>query len=401
MKPPPEPMPTTPQKQKRPLLDACIIDYRPSKNGKRVRFEDDPVYVEAAPVCESASKVICEKRLSPSPWVPMVVSDDKVPERRWGATFTRVSSNSVVLLGGESESAGFFKDMCMLDIADNKWLSNGKDTPDMLGCGRAWHTTVSVDGANLFVFGGEMEVNGERTQTNSAVMYDTSYYTWYPPALSGPAPSARAGHCAAVVPGTKNVVIFGGINGNRWLSDVHLLEELNCWSKVRVSNKSVRPSARSYASLTPTTEYLVLFGGNNKTKCFNDVHIMLPDLTWTEPIILGRAPKARTGHSAITSKDGNNVIVYGGWDDQGAQRIFYSDIWMLRIKSQSECQWTCLFQGDNSSRAPGPRAGASFCAAAAQDEHILLFGGWHQLSYFNDISKLVLPSCSKKGAQPP
>lgn len=381
---------------KRPAV-SCV-EYRPAKNGKRVRFEDEPVFLGSPMKTHFPStKVNVEEKkstsLSPvkksSPWTTVILDEkSKLPDRRWGASFTRVSEESIILLGGESEAAGFFKNMAIFDIGKRMWVQDGKDTPDMHTSGRAWHTATCVD-SNVFVFGGEMEVDGERTQTNDALIYDTTYYTWYPPGLSGNTPAPRAGHCAALIPKTKNIAVYGGINGNKWLCDLYILEDMNAWTKVRLSTKSVKPSARSYASLTSANDFLVLFGGNNKSKCFNDVHFLLPDKNWVQPVVLGRSPKARTGHCAIASRDGKKVIIYGGWDDQGAQRLFYSDVWELHIKSQTECFWKCLHNGDNSSRIPGPRAGASMCGTVGEKDEMLLFGGWYQINYYNDVCKLV------------
>lgn len=390
------------------------------KTGKRVRFQKDPQVFSQVPsprsveedasanedaICQedermkdvdevqatiqSEEKLGCKVR-RPSPWETVEVSKEgNLPGKRWGATFTRLDDETVVLLGGESDGDSFFDGMAVLDVRNNGWVQEEKDTPSMPNGGRAWHTTTCVD-VNLFVFGGELEVDGERTQTDEALIYDSTYFTWYPPSLSGNKPVARAGHCAALLPGTKNVAIFGGINGNKWLNDLHMLEDLSVWNKVRLPTKSARPCARSYASLTAVDGFLVLFGGNNKTKCFNDVHLLdAKETSWSEPVILGRAPRPRTGHCATSSKDGKSVIVYGGWDDQGAQRLFYSDVWKLEIKSLTECQWSCLFPGDNSSRTPGPRAGAAL-EKVGKEKKMYLFGGWHQYSFFNDLTQLCM-----------
>ena len=200
--------------------------------------------------------------------------------------------------------------MAHLDIREHTWI-HSRDTPDLIGGGRAWHTATLIDKC-LAVFGGEVEKNGQRLQTNDVYFYDTTFYSWYPPMLIGTRPSPRAGHCAASIPGTKDMLIYGGIQGSRWLNDLHRLSDMGTWSKVRQGPKSVRPLARSYASLTALPDYMVLFGGNNKTRCFNDVYLLtLPELSWMLPVISGRAPKPRTGHSAIATEDGKSVIVYG------------------------------------------------------------------------------------------
>ena len=389
---------------KRPVGGSSTVERTGSSNAKRVRFDDKVHYAPSEPTkeIEESKKKGTEQGLQctslskrpskPSPWQTVDLCEGSpIPGRRWGGTFTRMSDSSVILLGGESEMSGFYKEMMIYQPLKSRWYHASGDTPDIPGGGRAWHTATRVRDS-ILVFGGEKEVNGEREQTNEALMYDSTYYCWYPPSFGGTPPMARAGHCAEIIPGTMHYVVFGGIHGKKWLNDLHVLTHLDAWTKVRLPSKSARPAARSYATLTATCGFLVLFGGNNKTKCFNDVHLMAKDYSWTEPVIMGRTPKPRTGHSAIPSKDGKSIIVYGGWDDQGKQRLFFSDVWELKIKSQTECQWVCLYPGDNATKTPGPRAGAAFCSANNDKDEMLLFGGWYQVAYYNDVTRLILSS---------
>ncbi|KAI0567152.1 hypothetical protein FGB62_4g15 [Gracilaria domingensis] len=368
--------------QKRSLPLPKVED-RGAKQGKRVRFDDNPVVLSSPQKHAPKIKVT-------TPWGSLQVADGNLPSRRWGATLSKLDDENFLLLGGESELSGFFECMSLYKAKENRWVLTGHDVPPMPDGGRAWHTTCVVDG-NLLVFGGEKQVDGERVQTNDLLVYDTSYFSWYPPSYFGLQPSARAGHCASRVPRTRSIVVYGGINGKRWLNDLFVLEDMCSWKKIKPSARSARPSARSYATLTPASGFLVLFGGNNKTKCFNDIHFLSTDsFVWSEVTICGRIPKPRTGHCAVPSKNGKNVIIYGGWDDQGLQRIFFSDVWELRIKSATECMWVCLFHGDQQGRTPGPRAGASMCVGSEDEDDAIMFGGWHQLTYYNDLTKLSI-----------
>lgn len=325
------------------------------------------------------------------PWVSVETTAEGRPEARWGATLTPLDGDNLLLVGGESNSDNFFRDAIIYNVSEQVWIHDESRPPPMPSA-RAWHSATQLDDV-LFVFGGETRDNDndDRHQTNSALVYDRTYRTWYTPSISGGAPTPRGGHCAALIPNTRNIAVFGGINGNKWMNDLYILHDLCEWKKVRLSSiKSARPSPRSYASLTPAAGYLVLFGGNNKSKCFNDVHFYVNETSlWVEPVVLGRSPKARTGHCAVASKDGKSVIVYGGWDDQGKERIFYSDVWALRIESQTECHWSCIYAGNNAGSTPGPRAGAAMCSGVGKDDaETLLFGGWHQIKCFNDLTRL-------------
>lgn len=334
----------------------------------------------------------------PSPWQVLDNSAGVCPRPRWGATFTPLDENSVLLVGGESDACGFFDDTVIYDVSQQSWISNEKRPPPM-PFARAWHSATLVDRV-VFVFGGEVgdEIGSsgskrsedDRVQSNNALVYDSTYRTWYTPSLTGTPPMARAGHCAALIPGSKDVLVFGGTNKSRWLNDFFVLEDLCNWIKPRVTSKMAKPSQRSYATLTTVKDYVVLFGGNNKRRCLNDVFLFDgKSRSWIQPVILGQTPKARTGHCAVALKDGRGILIYGGWDDQGAERLFYSDVWMLRIESKTECQWTCVYKGDNTTRKPGPRAGASMCSGVGeQRDQTLLFGGWYQVAHFSDIVRL-------------
>lgn len=334
----------------------------------------------------------------PSPWQVLDNSASSCPKPRWGATFTPLDKNTVLLVGGESDASGFFDDTIIYDVTNQSWVNDEKRPPPM-PFSRSWHSATLIDHM-VFIFGGEVEdeegstdskgSDDERKQCNSALVYDSTYRTWYTPSLTGTPPAARAGHCAALIPGSRDVLVFGGTHKSRWLNDFYILEDLRNWIKPRISQKSVKPSQRSYATLTSVNNYVVLFGGNNKRRCLNDVFLFdSKSRSWVQPVILGQTPKARTGHCAVALRDGRGILIYGGWDDQGAERLFYSDVWMLRIDSKTECQWTCVYKGDNSTRNPGPRAGAAMCSGVGDhQDQTLLFGGWYQVNHYNDVVRL-------------
>jgi hypothetical protein len=96
------------------------------------------------------------------------------------------------------------------------------------------------------------------------------------------------------------------------------------------------PKPRSYQSATAVkgignSYKLVIFGGNNKTSCFNSVHVLEAGENniwkWSNPKCTGRAPFPRTGHSATLLDDGKTICIYGGWDpneddSNGEENIF-------------------------------------------------------------------------------
>jgi len=173
------------------------------------------------------------------------------------------------------------------------------------------------------------------------MVLDTEIFLWYPPAVSGKAPSARAGHSACLLGLPKSsdgggadacwadarvseLVVFGGTRGRSWDGGLHVL---NCdrWEWARPKVRDLRPfeqapptpprllptltpplplrlthargaqtfgpapSPRSYHSATAICvaspaasedrpSAMVLFGGNDGERTFNDVHVL--SLTW-------------------------------------------------------------------------------------------------------------------------
>ena len=154
---------------------------------------------------------------------------------------------------------------------------------------------------------------------------------WYPPAVSGDVPSGRSGHTATLLPSTNEVVLFGGVKGSKWLNTVTVLDSVRwIWSVPKIQGAAPKP--RSYHSTTAVKSSsndngykLVVFGGNNKASAFNTVHVLEPlgegEWKWSHPAVLGQAPFPRTGHSATLMEDGKTICIYGGWDpnEEGEQ----------------------------------------------------------------------------------
>merc|ERR1711965_674629 len=94
---------------------------------------------------------------------------------------------------------------------------------------------------------------------------------------------------------------------------------------------------------------MVVFGGNDDKKCFQEVHVLSVRSSanqggghdgdggggsgsggsgggfdaggaycWegSKPVVVGEKPAARTGHAACLLSDGKSILVHGGWDPQ-------------------------------------------------------------------------------------
>lgn len=71
--------------------------------------------------------------------------------------------------------------------------------------------------------------------SNSLKALDTDIMLWYPPAVSGDIPTGRSGHTMTLLPNTKELVLFGGVKGARWLNTVSVLDTVRwVWTSPKV-----------------------------------------------------------------------------------------------------------------------------------------------------------------------
>lgn len=197
------------------------------------------------------------------------------------------------------------------------------------------------------------------------------------PKISGTAPDPRYNH-SSLLAGSK-MILFGGKGANKVFRDMHALDPVTMtW--LQGPEGSGSPSARygHSATLLNGTRMLI-FGGWNGKDFFNDVYVLdLEVFAWTQPKCNGPAPSPRQGHIAIQVQ--NNMIVQGGFCfeeekqkaagfKQGStlRDCYYNDI---RILDTETFNWTRL---RISGQPPQPRYGHS---ANISGPDIVIFGGW-------------------------
>ncbi|DAZ92564.1 TPA: hypothetical protein N0F65_012794, partial [Lagenidium giganteum] len=296
------------------------------------------------------------------------------PAERWGHTLTKIGKDKMVLYGGANDDEETLGDLFVFNMTKREW-SRPINCESIL---RTWHDAVFLESKNLLlVFGGERVVGEGQTDALSDIMVlDTTCFLWYPPAVSGVGPMARSGHtCTAV---GDDVVVFGGSRGRSRQSTVHVLDSNTWhWRSIKVEGKP--PTARTYHSAVAVGESVVVFGGNDNKKCFSSVHVLKKKdedgsvWSWFHPCVVGKAPTARTGHSA-TLVSASKILIYGGWDPQqegdGTSNVF-GDAFVLDTESW---EWEpATIQPSDDGVALTPRVGHR--AVADADGSVFLFGG--------------------------
>ena len=301
------------------------------------------------------------------------------PSPRWGHTVTALA-DSILVYGGQND-LDTVGDISLYRPAQGCWIQ----PTNAEGLLRQWHSSTYLpDRQLLLCFGGETVVQNQLQATADLTVLDTDLFLWYPPAVSGPAPSARSGH-AAVMYDASSLWIWGGVQGTKWCpaNQVYVLHTTT-W---KWETKSVPgPTARSYHSATALPDRrVVVFGGNNARLSFGNVAVW-KDWEWEAIAVGGVGPCPRTGHQAVLLKDQKTIWIYGGWDPNDEAAEVFGDSFFLDTE-----RW-CWSPGPTLA----PRVGHGAILKPDSDSNeVVVFGGQQprgKLDGTLEVVSLKLPS---------
>mmetsp|Transcript_13578 Transcript_13578/g.25486 ORF Transcript_13578/g.25486 Transcript_13578/m.25486 type:complete len:617 (-) Transcript_13578:9996-11846(-) len=339
-----------------------------------------------------------------------IVPDKNLPCDRWGHTMTLIDEDRLLVYGGQTFDMNENKIMTLADLHVYDMTKNVWSKPvNCEGMPRCWHSATFLPDRQLLIsFGGEAyNPKTKKTITTDQVMVlDTEIMLWYPPSVSGAVPTGRSGHTASML--QNDLLVFGGVKNNKWQKSLAVLDTMLWkWSVPKISGDA--PRARSYHTATPipSSNLLVIFGGNNETECFNSVHVLdasTENWSWFHPTVNGTAPCPRTGHSAVLLEDGKTILIHGGWDPNvdeddaeiNDEEMFFGDSFLLDTETWT---WKSGPKPKFAPRQPGidnggpKRAGAPAILAPGEEvSHMLLFGGRIPYDRFsNDFQSITVP----------
>lgn len=320
-------------------------------------------------------------------WVKADPSDfgGNLPLPRSGHTSVLVGKSKVVVFGGFADKK-FIDDVAVYDVENKLWF-----TPDCTGNGsdgkagpspRAFHIAVAID-CNMFIFGGR--VGGKRL--GDFWMLDTDIWQWSELTSYGDLPSPREFAAASAI-GNQKIVMYGGWDGKKWLSDVYILDTISLeWMELSVSGSV--PPPRCGHTATMVEKRLLVFGGRGGTGPIMGDLWALKGLIeqenetpgWTLLKLPGQPPSPRCGHTMTSG--GHYMLLFGGHGTGGwlsRYDIYHNDCIVL---DRVSVQWKRL---STNNEPPPPRAYHSMTCIGAR---YLLFGGFDGKTTFGDLWWLV------------
>ncbi|XP_059665980.1 protein GLUTELIN PRECURSOR ACCUMULATION 3 isoform X3 [Cornus florida] len=250
----------------------------------------------------------------------------------------------------------------------------------------------------MFIFGGR---SGSKRLGDFWVL-DTDIWQWSELTSFGDLPSPRDFAAASAI-GNQKIIMYGGWDGKKWLSDVYILDTISLeWIELSVSGSL--PPPRCGHSATMVEKRLLVYGGRGgggpimgdlwALKGLVDEENETPG--WTQLKLPGQAPSPRCGHT-ITS-GGHYLLLFGGHGTGGwlsRYDIYHNDCVVL---DRVYVQWKRL---PTSNEPPPARAYHSMTCIGSR---YLMFGGFDGKSTFGDLWWLVPeedPIAKRLPASPP
>lgn len=316
----------------------CLIDPQTviliGGQGHRMTFCKDPIW---------------KLHIENNSWLPAeTVATGKTPECRIGHTATFDSEMRRIYVFGGSKNGKWFSDMHILDMATWKWQlveAKGKVPP------LAYHSSTLFR-HELFVFGGVFPLPNPQPDgcSNQLYIFNPQHSIWYQPIVVGDLPCPRSGHSMILL--KNKLVIFGGWDAPVCFSDLHVLD-LGFMEYAPVQVQGSVPSPRCWHASAPVSDNrMIIHGGYNGQRALTDTHIFNVDTSeWTQLTSdpFGSVPRA--GHSilALASLDGgadaktegatgghealSTLLVFGGGDNEGG---FYNDVCLVPLREVLE-----------------------------------------------------------------
>jgi hypothetical protein len=225
-------------------------------------------------------------------------------------------------------------------------------------------------------------------------------YSWESLATSGPTPGARVGHTAIYDPIHNWMVVFGGRSGMSSLSDVWALD-LSSATWQQLTPTGTPPSGKVYltAIYSPVRRSMVIFGGADIDRGYNDVHeLLLDSMKWRTLSPLGTPPEARWSYNAFYGSGDQwspRLIIFGGLTQSGQ---FVNEVWSLDLTPGFET-WTKLNPGGS---VPSGRSNCATCFDSV-GHRAYFFGGFYyngSFVFYKDLYRLDMNSLTWTKLQP-
>jgi len=199
---------------------------------------------------------------------------------------------------------------------------------------------------------------------------------WQQQQPTGTPPEPRSHACEVYCPDRRSLILHGGQSRSTIHGDVWELElDSMVWRRVVLADSGPGPRSLSVGAYDSSAGQMVLFGGYDGSRFYNDVwglSLAPGQETWVELHVAGSTPAARGAPAAGFDVNSRRLFVGCGWDPD-----LLSDLYSLNLGTGV---WTELHP---SGEMPHPRRGPAG-VYEPYGNHLFVFGGDDFQGFFAD-----------------
>jgi N-acetylneuraminic acid mutarotase len=161
---------------------------------------------------------------------------------------------------------------------------------------------------------------------NDTWSFDRAENSWMDLDPGGPLPPARWGHSMVYCPDTKSMLLFGGMTEDGSTNDLWSYDPAsNTWTEFEPAGPLPSPRSDQATAYDIAAGRLILFGGwDDNDQILGDTWAYDPGANaWTELEPSGAAPPPRAIAAMTYDRASGRVILFGGFDQQRQ----FNDVW--------------------------------------------------------------------------
>jgi len=182
---------------------------------------------------------------------------------------------------------------------------------------RTCHTLTRLDSGAFLLYGG---YGGHSNYFCDLYLFHVGREGPYWEKVSKPkgeVSKKRAGHSSILLPQgpyANKVLVFGGYNRQEYFNSIELIsagKKSWRWEAVEATGTLPFPRGCHSANLTADGNMLVWGGAGPRSVLLNDLNVLDTfNMTWSSPVLEGRAPTKRYAHCMFLTSQG--LVVFGG-----------------------------------------------------------------------------------------
>jgi len=259
-------------------------------------------------------------------WSKPITSGETLP--RAGHSVTSVGTKIFIFGGGDGIQ--YYDDIQILDLETMTWPV--VETKGQGPSPRCQHTANFYEGKIYFFGGGD-----SNTLYNDLYVLDAEILEWSKPRVKNKAPSCRWGHTSTLV--ENQLYIFGGNNGKERLNDTYILDlESLTWTRAPINKRrgkspAIQPLPRAGHTANFVNGKIYIYGGGDGILVHDFNYLTISNMLWTS-LEAGNGPDLCAHSSEIY---GNRLIVFGGSNGLKCfNDLYYVPLGKLRAKNSKE-----------------------------------------------------------------